>query len=78
MSKRATEGAGVQVREWLISLREKQGMTQGAVAAAAGIAQPSYFEIEKGMSTPKPGTAMKIGAALGFDWTKFYDEESEG
>ena len=76
MSKKATEGAAAKVRKWLIDLREERGMTQGAVAAAAGIAQPSYFEIEKGISRPKPETAQRIGAALGFSWTKFYDEDN--
>lgn len=75
MSKRETNGTTPKVRQWLISLREEKGLTQGAVAAAAGIAQPSYFEIEKGISNPRPETAMKIGAALGFLWTQFYEEE---
>ena len=77
MSKKETGGATTRVRDWLIALRDERGMTQGAVAAAAGIAQPSYFEIEKGISKPKPETAKRIGAALGFDWTRFYDEDEE-
>ena len=68
---------GAKVREWLISIREEQDMTQGAVANAAGIAQPSYFEIEKGISTPRPETAKKIAAALGFEWIRFYEDEEE-
>lgn len=75
MSRKETTGAAPKVRRWLIELREEKGLTQGAVAAAAGIAQPSYFEIEKGISNPRPETAMKIGAALGFLWTQFYEEE---
>lgn len=66
-----------KVREWLIRLREEKDMTQGAVANAAGIAQPSYFEIEKGISTPRPETAQRIGAVLGFPWTRFYEAEME-
>ena len=77
MSRKVTTDTMAKIRRWLIALREDQGMTQGAVAAAAGIAQPSYFEIEKGLSTPKPETAKRIGAVLGFDWTRFYDEEKE-
>lgn len=52
-------------------------MTQGAVANAAGIAQPSYFEIEKGFSTPRPETAKRIAAVLGFEWTRFYEENMD-
>ena len=68
-------GSGVTVRRWLIELREASEMTQGQVAAAAGLAQPSYFEFEKGISTPRPETAKRIGEVLGFSWTRFYDGE---
>ena len=77
MSKKGRDGGAARVREWLISLREEHGMTQGAVASAAGISQPSYFEIEKGINKPKPENAKKIGAVLGFPWTKFYEEDED-
>lgn len=76
MGKRGMDGNPQRIRSWLIEKRDKKGMTQGAVASAAGIAQPSYFEIEKGISTPKPETAMKIGAVLGFPWTRFYEDDN--
>ena len=65
------------VREWLISIRGEKGLSQGQVAAMAGISQPSYFEIEKGISNPRPATAQKIGAALDFPWTRFFEDEAE-
>lgn len=68
---------GPKVRNWLIQCRGQKDMTQGDVANAAGIAQPSYFEIEKGISTPRPETAKKIAAVLGFEWTRFYEEDEE-
>ena len=74
MSKRRGTGPAAKVRSWLIALREERGMTQGQVAAAVGIAQPSYFAIEKGISTPKPETAQRIGAELGFPWTRFFEK----
>lgn len=77
MRKDKNGKSAAKVREWLIQIREAKGMTQGAVANAAGIAQPSYFEIEKGICTPRPETAMKIGAFLCFPWTRFYEEEEE-
>ncbi len=77
MSRSPAARSGAKIRSWLIELREKKGMTQGAVAAAVGIAQPSYFEIEKGISTPKPETAKRIGAELGFNWTEFYEDDKE-
>ena len=78
MSKKPGMGRRQDVREWLIDLRSQKGMTQGAVAAAVGIAQPSYYAIEKGLSRPKPDTAKKLGEVLGFDWTRFYEEAEEG
>ena len=72
---KAAAGKGTEIREWLIKLREAQGLTQSAVALAAGISQPSYFAIEKGLSDPKPETAQRIGAALAFPWTRFYEND---
>lgn len=77
MKKERTGTRVSKIRDWLISIREGKDMTQGAVANAAGIAQPSYYEIEKGISTPRPETAKKIAAALGFDWTKFYEDSDD-
>lgn len=77
MSKKGGAETATKVRSWLIALREKKGMTQSAVAAAVGIAQPSYFEIEKGISTPKPETAQRIGRELGFPWTAFFEEDGK-
>jgi transcriptional regulator with XRE-family HTH domain len=78
MSRRPAAGSDAKVRGWLIDLREQKGMTQGQVAAAAGISQPSYFAIEKGISFPKPETAKKLAAVLGFDLARFYEDEDEG
>ena len=75
MKRKETGKQGARVREWLIQIREERGLTQGAVASAAEIAQPSYFEIEKGISTPRPETAKKIGNVLGFPWMCFYDDD---
>ena len=65
-------------REWLIRERERRGLSQAEVAQQSGIVQQSYQLIENGTNRPRPGTAMKIAALLGFDWTRFYVEESEG
>jgi len=64
-----------KIRGWLIEIRKNQDKTQGQVAAAAGITQPSYFQIENGQINPAIATAKLIGAELGFPWTRFYDED---
>lgn len=65
------------VREWLIKIREEKGLSQGKVAALAGMSQPAYWEIEKGQTNPKPRTAKKIGAVLEFPWTRFFEDAAE-
>lgn len=63
------------MRDWLIAIREGNGLSQKAVADAISLAQPSYCTIEKGKTNPSVDTAKKIAAVLGFDWTRFYEEE---
>lgn len=53
-------------------------MTQAEIANRAGIKQPSYCNIETGKWHPSVATAKKIAAVLGFDWTRFYEEDEAG
>lgn len=64
------------MRQWLIELREQQGMSQAQVARVAGVSQPTYWEYEQGKSTPKPERARKLAQVLGFDWSRFYTEDT--
>lgn len=64
-------------RTWLKTIRERKRLSQTEVAERAGIAQGYYCDIEngiKGSELPVP-TAKKIAVALGFKWTKFYEDE---
>ena len=65
------------MRQWLRDARKAKNMTEGAVAAAAGITQVAYHLIETGERKPRPETAMKIAAAIGFPWTRFYEEDEK-
>lgn len=65
------------MRDWLIEAREALGMRQSAVARAAGISQASYFNIEHEKRGVAVNTAKAIAAVLGFDWTRFYEEEGK-
>lgn len=65
------------MRKWLAELRASAKKSQQEVADASGISQSYYAGIELGirgkpLSVP---VAKKIAAALGFDWTRFYDED---
>lgn len=68
------------MRDWLREARAKNELSENDVALRVGITQAAYHYIETGERNPKPETAKKIGAVLGFSWTRFFedDEESEG
>lgn len=60
--------------DWLL---EKRGeLSQAKVAEKAGITQQQYSHIELGIRSPSVKTAMRLGAALGFDWTRFFSTEN--
>lgn len=62
------------MRQWLIQMRELKGLTQQDVAKLAGISRSYYSGIELGTRNAPAKTAKKIAAALGFDWTVFFEE----
>lgn len=66
------------MREWLVNMRKAAELGQRDVSDAVGITQAAYSKIETGKATPSVPLAKKIAAALGFDWTRFYDEAGEG
>jgi len=63
------------LRKWLIELRK--GYTQTQIAEAVGITQQMYSAIELGERRPSVEVAKKIAAVMGFNWTRFYDDECE-
>lgn len=64
-------------RTWLIAIREEKKFSQKYVSEQVGIAQPSYFNIEAGKRGLSVPVAKRIAAVLGFDWTRFYEEDGE-
>ena len=65
------------MRKWLAEIRTARKKSQQEVADAAGISQSYYAGIELGIRG-KPlavPVAKRISAVLGFDWTRFYDED---
>jgi transcriptional regulator with XRE-family HTH domain len=61
------------MRDWLITIRKKQGLSQKEVSERIGVSQPSYCTIERGVTNPSVDTAKRIAEILGFDWTRFYE-----
>ena len=62
------------MRDWLVETRHKRGESQYKTAADIGIAQSTYASFETGARRPSVAVAKKIGAALGVDWTRFYED----
>lgn len=67
------------MRKWLMDIRIGACMSQQEVADKAKISQSYYAGIESG-TRGKPlavPVAKKIATVLGFDWTRFYEDETE-
>lgn len=62
------------MRDWLYQIRTSKNKTQKEISRAAQISQPSYHRIEQGDKNPTVKTAKKIAKALGFSWTRFFDD----
>lgn len=67
------------MRAWLKEIREKSGLSQTVVAKKAGISQNYYSSIETGIrgNPLNVDVAKKIAEALGFDWTRFYEDADQ-
>lgn len=61
--------------QWLKVVREQQGLTQEKVADKCGLSRSAYGNIENGKRRPSVNVAKTLGELLGFDWTKFYENE---
>lgn len=59
--------------KWLIELRGDR--SQQKVAEEIGIAQSTYSSIEVGTRRPSVDMAKKIAGALGFAWTRFFEDQ---
>lgn len=55
-------------------MRERKLLTQQQLADLIGMDRTLISKLESGVSAPSVVTAKKIAAALGFDWTLFYQE----
>ncbi len=59
---------------WLKQHRENKKFTQEQVANISQVSRAYYTNIERGNKRPTPEVAMRIAAALDFDWTRFYED----
>lgn len=59
------------MRDWLVEIRGPK--SQYKVAEEIGIAQSTYASIETGSRRPSVEMAKRIGKAMDFEWTRFYE-----
>ena len=65
------------MRPWLKNLRESKGLSQAKLADEVGVTVTAISKYEAGERSPKPIIAKKIAEVLGFDWTKFFDNDCD-
>ena len=65
------------MRIWLKDIRAQQNMTQQEVAKAANVDVTMISKIELGERRPSVEVAKKIAAVLGFEWTRFFEDEDD-
>ena len=56
--------------------RKKKLLTQQQLAELVGVDRTLISKIESGAATPSVTTAKKIAAVLGFNWTRFFEDDS--
>lgn len=59
----------------LRSRRIEKGLTQEQLAAEACVTRTVITNIERGLAKPSIDTAKALGAALGIDWWKFFEDD---
>ena len=63
-------------RHWLIQARYDSGKQFKELVKEMGVTQQAISNWETGKRTPRTKLAKKYAEILGFDWTKFYEENN--
>ena len=65
------------LRTWLKNIRTEKNLTQSEIAKMAGVDVTMISKIELGERRPSVEVAKKIAAVLGFNWTRFYEDDQD-
>lgn len=57
--------------------RQDNGLTQNALAEAAGVVRQTISNIECGINTPSVELAKKLAEILNLNWTEFFAKEGK-
>lgn len=58
-------------------LRESKEMTQNEFARLIGVDRSAVAKWETGKARPSVETAKRIAAVLEFEWTRFFEEDTQ-
>lgn len=64
------------MRKWLVEKRKNVNIKQNQLAKQVGITREYYSMIENDRRNPSVDVAKKLGKIMGFEWTIFFEEES--
>ena len=59
----------------LRKVRQDNGLTQSALAEAAGVVRQTISNIECGINAPSVDLAKKLAEILGLNWYDFFSED---
>ena len=62
----------------MVKKRKEKKLTQAELAQLLGCSQRAIAGYELDERKPSVAMAKRIGAELGFDWGRFYEDEEEG
>lgn len=60
----------------LKAIRKERGLMQNQLGEKANVSISALSMIETGRRRPSVNLAKRLGAALGVDWTQFFDDDS--
>ena len=61
----------------LRKVRQDNGLTQTALAEAAGVVRQTISNVECGINAPSVDLAKKLAEILGLNWTDFFSEDED-
>ena len=61
----------------LRKVRQDNGLTQTALAEAAGVVRQTISNVECGLNAPSVDLAKKLAEILGLNWTDFFSEDED-
>jgi transcriptional regulator with XRE-family HTH domain len=62
-------------RQWLATILEDKKLTHQKAADLSNMERSYFTQILNGIRRPSPEIAQRMGKALNFDWTIFFDKK---